>query len=116
MTNQSLFTFEQAIVDAELAAAHAKVQAKLAAQAQRAILKRQAEIDKNTRRFRRVRKHEANTPNEYAQCGINWYCRSPLDRALGRYQKDCRTCGQLLIYTSDPAAKPQECVGRKSLT
>jgi hypothetical protein len=34
-------------VDAELTAAYDKLQAKLAAKAQRAILKRQAELDKN---------------------------------------------------------------------
>ena len=38
-TGQSLFIFEQMVVDAEQAAVHAKLQAKLAAKAQRAVLK-----------------------------------------------------------------------------
>ena len=114
-TGQSLFAFEQAVVDTEQAAVRARLQAKLAAKAQRAILKRQAEIDKNRRRFKREQKRKDKTPDEYAQCGIRWYCRSPLDRALGRYQKHCLACGQLLIYSSDPAAKPQECADRKQV-
>jgi len=67
---QSLFAFEQAVVDAARASAHAKLQANLAAKAQRAILKRQAELDKANRRFKRDEKRKGKTPNEYAQCGI----------------------------------------------
>lgn len=111
--DQSLFTFEQAVVDAKQAADYAKVQAKLAAQAQRAILKRQAEIDKNYRRFKREQKRKDKTPDEHAQCGLRWYFRSPHNVALGNYWKHCHDCGQLLIYTSDRNAKPQVCAGRK---
>lgn len=113
MSGQSLFTFEQAVVNTELAAVHAKLQAKLAAQAQRAILKRQAELDKNRRRFKREQKRKEKTPDEYAQCGIRWYCRSPKNVAIGNYWQHCHDCGQRLIYTSDPNAKPQVCAGRK---
>jgi hypothetical protein len=31
----------------------------------------------------------------------------------GTYWHNCHTCGQPLIYTSDPDAKPQECKGRR---
>jgi hypothetical protein len=110
---QSLFAFEQAAVDAAQASAHAKLQAKLSAKAQRAILKRQAELDKANRRFKRDEKRKGKTPDEYAQCGIRWYCRSPHNVALGNYWTNCHACGQLLIYTSDPNAKPQVCAGRK---
>jgi hypothetical protein len=111
--DQSLFTFEQETVDAVRAVAYAKLQTKLAAKAQRAILKRQAELDKASRRFKREQKRKEKTPDEHAQCGIRWYCRSPQNLALGNYWKHCHACGQLLIYTSDPDAKPQVCAGRK---
>ena len=113
-SGQSLFNFEQAIVDAGVAAAVARQQAKLAAEAQRAILKRQAEIDKSYRRFKRTEKRKERTPDEHAQCGIRHYSRSPRNVALGNYWKHCHDCGQLLIYTSDPNAKPQICAGRKA--
>jgi len=110
---QSLLSFEQATVDAELAAANAKLQAKLAAKAQRAILKRQEELDKMTHRVMRDHARKQRTPDEHAQCGIRWYCRSPRDRERGCYWTHCHACGQALIYTSDPNAKPQVCAGRK---
>lgn len=110
---QSLFAFEQTVADAKDAAAQAKLQAKLAAQAQRAILKRQAELDKIGRRVMRECKRRERTPDEYARCGIRWYCRSPRDRAIGCYWMHCHTCGQALIYTSDPNAPPQVCAGRR---
>jgi hypothetical protein len=111
--NQTLLPFEQAAVDAELAAATAKLQAKLATKAQRAILKRQAELEKLSRRIAREQAAKDRTPDEHAQCGIRWYCRSPRDRARGSYWTHCHACGQPLIYTSDPDAKPQICAGRK---
>src|SRR5580704_3791349 len=89
------------------AAAYDKLQAKLAAKAQRAILKQQAELDKSRRRFKREQKRKERTPDEHAQCGIRYYCRSPLNVALGNYWKHCHDCGQLLVYTSDPNAKAQ---------
>lgn len=112
-TGQALFAFEQTIVNAEAAAAYAKLQAQLAAEAQLVILKRQAEIEKSYRRFKRTQKRKERTSDEYAQCGIRHYFRSPLNVALGNYWKHCHDCGQLLVYTSDPNAKPQVCAGRK---
>ena len=111
--NQSLLFFEQAQVDAELIAANAKLQAKLAARAQRAIQKRQAELDKMSRRLSRQMAQRERTPDEHAQCGIRWYCRSARDRARGNYWTHCHACGQALVYTSDPNATPQECKGRR---
>ena len=108
---QSFLGFEQSTQDAELAAANASLQAKLAAQAQRAIRKRQAEMDKNTRRWKREEKARAKNDTLTAQCGINWYSRR---RDAGIFWTHCRTCGQELIYTDDPNAKPQVCAGRKS--
>jgi hypothetical protein len=111
--NQSLLSFEQATVDAEQLASAARTNAKLAAKAQRAILKRQAELDKMSRRFARDTARKQRTPDEHAQCGIRWYCRSPRDRERGCYWTHCHACGQALIYTADPNAKPQECAGRR---
>ena len=112
MTNaQSFLGFEQAAQDAELVAAAAKLQAKLAQQVQRKIRKRQEEMDKNTRRWKREEKARAKNDTLTAQCGINWYNRR---RDAGIFWTHCRTCGQELIYTDDPNAKPQVCQGRKS--
>jgi hypothetical protein len=108
---QAFFGFEQSQQDAELATSAAKLQAKLAAQAQRAIRKRQEEIDKNTRRWKREEKARAKNDILIAQCGINWYSRR---RDAGIFWTHCRTCGQELIYTDDRDAKPQVCKGRKS--
>jgi hypothetical protein len=65
-----------------------------------------------SRRLAREAARRERTPDEHAQCGIHWYCRSPRDRARGTYWTHCRACGQVLIYTSDPNAKPQKCKGR----
>ena len=107
---QSFLGFEQHTLDAELAAAAAKLQAKLAEQAQRAILKRQQELDKNTRRWKREEATRKRNDTLTAQCGINWYSRR---RDAGIFWTHCRTCGATLIYTDDPTAKPQPCAGRK---
>ena len=107
---QSFLGFEQVTQDAELAAAAAKLHTKLAAQAQRAIRKRQEQMDKNTRRWKREEKARAKNDTLTAQCGINWYNRR---RDAGIYWTHCRTCGRELIYTDDPNAKPQACAGRK---
>ena len=110
MTSQSFLGFEQATQDAELAAANARLQAKLAAQAQRAIRKRQEEMDKNTRRWKREEATRKRNDILVAQCGINWYSRR---RDAGIYWTHCKTCGQWLHYTDDKNAKPQVCAGRK---
>lgn len=84
--NQSFLAFEQTTVDAEraaanaqreadLAAADARLQAKLAAQAQRAIRKRQEELEKNSRRWKREEAYRKKNDTLTAQCGINWYSR-----------------------------------------
>lgn len=109
-TAQSFLGFEQQTRDAELAAANAKLQAKLAEQAQRAIRKRQEEIDKNTRRWKRAEATRKRNDHLVAQCGINWYSRR---RDAGIYWTHCKSCGQLLHYTDDKHAKPQICAGRK---
>jgi len=107
---QSFLGFEQQTRDAELAAAAAKLQAKLAEQAQRAIRKRQEEIAKNTRRWKRQEATRKRNDILVAQCGINWYSRR---RDVGIYWTHCKTCGQLLHYTDDKNATPQVCAGRK---
>jgi hypothetical protein len=107
---QSFFGFEQERIDAALAAANAKLQAKLAEKAQRAIRKRQEEIDKNYRRWKRAEATRKRNDTLIAQCGINWYSRR---RDAGIYWTHCRTCGQELIYTDDRNAKPKVCQGPK---
>jgi len=114
---QSFLGFEQATRDAELAveelaraARTAKLQAKLAEQAQRAIRKRQEEMAKNTRRWKREEASRKKNDTLTAQCGINWYSRR---RDAGIYCTHCKTCGQFLIYTADKNAKPQVCAGRE---
>ncbi len=109
-TAQSFLTFEQQTRDAELTAANAKLQAKLAEQAQRAIRKRQEEMAKNNRRWKREEASRKRNDILVAQCGINWYSRR---RDAGIYWTHCKTCGQLLHYTDDKTAKPQVCAGRK---
>ena len=74
-----------------------------------AILKRQAELDKLHRRVVREHERKQKQPREHAQCGIRWYSRSPRDIERGNYWKHCHACGQFLIYTADPNAKPQQC-------
>lgn len=113
LERQMLFRFEQVVEDAKLAVEIAKLQAKLVARAKRLQEKRQAELDKVGRRVMRVHRQKQKEADEYAQCGINWYSRSPATRASGAHMKHCHVCGQLLIYSSDPHAKPQECAGRK---
>jgi hypothetical protein len=104
--NQTLLPFEQSIVDAAQAAKDADAKAK-------ADAKRQVELDKMSRRLARQWAYKQRTPDEHAQCGIHWYCRSPRDRDRGCYWTHCHACGQALVYTADPNAKPQVCPGRK---
>ena len=75
----------------------------------RGISKRQAELDKLHRRVVCEHERKQMQPHEQAQCGIRWYSRSPRDVEHGNYWKRCHACGQLLIYTADPNAKPQVC-------
>ena len=121
---QSLLSFEQATVDAEnLARAartaaerherEAKQAAKILAAIQREKRKAEEEAAKSWRRFQRDIARRERTPDEHAQCGIRWYCRSQRDRDRGCYWTHCHACGQRLIYTSDPNATPQVCAGHK---
>ena len=113
MTPQTLFDFEQAQVDAEQAALQARLDAKNAAKAERENRKHQEELDKSHRRMQRDMARRYREPDEHAQCGIRWYCRSPRDRDRGCFWTHCHACGQALIYTTDRNAKPQECKGKK---
>jgi hypothetical protein len=97
--NQTLLQFEQERVDAELATAAAKLQAKLAAKEKEAS-------EKLSRRLAREAAYRKKHPPGHAQCGINWY-------PAGSGWTHCHRCGQALIYTTDPNAKPQVCTGRR---
>lgn len=98
---QFLMPFEQAIVDGEQAAIEAKHAAKA-----RADAKQKEESEKLSRRLAREAAYRRKHPPAYAQCGINWY-------PAGSGWTHCHKCGQLLIYTTDPNAKPQVCAGRR---
>jgi hypothetical protein len=97
--SQFLLQFEQERVDAELATAAAKLQAKLAAKEKEAS-------EKLSRRLAREAAYRKKHPPGHAQCGINWY-------PAGSGWTHCHRCGQALIYTTDPNAKPQVCTGRR---
>ena len=97
--NQTLLTFEQAIVDAAQAAKDAAVKAK-------ADAKRKEESEKLSRRLAREDAYRRKHPPGHAQCGINWY-------PAGSGWTHCHKCGQALIYTTDRDAKPQVCAGRR---
>ncbi len=117
--SQTLLSFEQATVDAERAAIAAEQAAKVAARTAMAEAReakrraKQAKTDEWRRKLTAAR--ISRTPDEHAQCGINWYCRSPRDRDRGCYWTHCHKCGQPLIYTSDRNAKPQICAGRRTI-
>jgi hypothetical protein len=124
MNAQTFLSFEQERVDAEEAQRKAAIAARDAAKAERrqqweahkaqvAIRKAQEEREKSYRRSLRDAERRDKQPNEHAQCGIRWYCRSNRDVYKGSYWHHCHACGQELIYTSDQNAKPQECAGRK---
>ena len=121
MSGQTLMTFEAetaaieaAKCEAQRAAEQHEREAKQAAKILAALArqKRQAEEEmaKNSRRWKREEATRKRNDTLTAQCGINWYSRR---RDAGIYWTHCKTCGQLLIYTDDHDAKPQECKGRK---
>jgi hypothetical protein len=121
---QSLFAFEQVVVEADAAKCEAQRAAEQhereAKQAARALvkaarekIKAEEEMGKSQRRREREHKAKQKATAEIAQCGINWYSRSLAEIARGTYWTHCKTCGQQLIYTADRNAKPQECKGRK---
>ncbi len=97
--DQTLLSFEQALVDAKQAAKDAAAQAK-------ADAKRKEESEKLSRRLAREAAYRAKHPPGFAQCGINWY-------PAGSGWTHCHKCGQPLVYTTDRNAKPQECKPRR---
>jgi hypothetical protein len=97
--NQTLLSFEQARVDADLAAKAAAAKAK-------ADAKEKEASEKLSRRLAREAAYRKKHPPGHAECGINWY-------PAGSGWTHCHRCGQALIYTTDPNAKPQVCAGRK---
>jgi hypothetical protein len=124
MTQQTLMPFEAVVVATEAAKCEAqraaeqhereaKQAARILAKIQREKRQAEEEIAKNHRRFQRASAHKYRSPDEHAQCGIRWYCRSPRDRDTGTYWKNCHACGQPLIYTADRDAKPQTCAASR---
>jgi len=105
--NQTLLSFEQQTLDAEQALIDAKRAAKEAAAAARAAAKQKEEMEKSTRRLMREAAYRRKHPPGFAQCGINWY-------PAGSGWTHCHKCGQALVYTTDPNAKPQVCAGRRT--
>ena len=107
---QSFLSFEQAQVDAEHAAAEmaraARTAAKAAAAQARADRIAKEESEKLSRRLAREAAYRRKHPPGHAQCGIRWY-------PAGSGWTHCHACGQALVYTTDPNAKPQECKGRR---
>jgi hypothetical protein len=97
--NQTLLPFEQDRVEAELAAKAADAKAK-------ADAKEKEASEKLSRRLAREAAYRKKHPPGHAQCGINWY-------PAGSGWTHCHRCGQALIFTTDPNAKPQVCAGRK---
>ncbi len=96
---QTLFQFEQDILDAAQAAKDAAAKAKAEA-------RQKEESEKLSRRLAREAAYRARHPPGHAQCGINWY-------PAGSGWTHCHRCGQALIYTTDPNAQPQVCAGRR---
>ena len=106
--SQTLLFFEPQAAEQELARAArtAKRAAKEATAKARAEAKDKEEREKSTRRLMRAAEYRRKHPPGHAQCGINWY-------PAGSGWTHCHKCGQALIYTTDPNAKPQECKSRR---
>ncbi len=108
--NQTFLLFEQQARDAAQeivrAALTANLAAKAAAAKARADAKAKEESAKLSRRLAREEAYRRKHPPGYAQCGIRWY-------PAGSGWTHCHDCGQPLIYTTDPNAKPQECKPRR---
>jgi hypothetical protein len=104
--SQTFLFFEQQTRDTEQALADAKQAAKEAAAKARAEAKEKEEREKSIRRLMRADAYRRKHPPGHAQCGINWY-------PAGSGWTHCHKCGQALIYTTDPDAKPQVCAGRR---
>ena len=104
--SQTFLFFEQQARDAEQAALARRSEAKAAALNARAEAKRKEESEKLSRRLAREAAYRRKHPPGFAQCGINWY-------PAGSGWTHCHKCGQALIYTTGPDAKPQVCAGRR---
>ena len=104
--SQTFLFFEQQTRAAEQAALAAKRAAKEAAAKARAEAKEKEEREKSMRRLMRADAYRRKHPPGHAQCGINWY-------PAGSGWTHCHKCGQALIYTTDPNAKPQVCAGHR---
>ena len=120
MTTQDLMFFEAEAEAAEAAkceaqraaeeqARAARTAAKVLLQAARDKIKAEKQAKTEDWRRKTSQARQYKTPDEHAMCGIRWYCRSQKDRDTGCYWHNCHKCGQPLIYTSDPHAKPQVC-------
>ncbi len=118
--NQDLMFFEAEAIAAEAAKCdaqraaeqherEAKAAAKVLLQAARDKIKAEKQAKTEDWRRKTSQARTYRTPDEHAMCGIRWYCRSQKDRDTGCYWHNCHKCGQPLIYTSDPHAKPQVC-------
>jgi hypothetical protein len=88
---QTLLTFEQARLDAEQAAKESAAKA-------RAEAKRQEELDKLGRRVARDYARRQKISDQVALCGLYYYTRSPHNRAVGNYWRNCVRCGKPLQY------------------
>ncbi len=110
--NQTFLFFEQQARDAEQEMVRAALTAKLAAKAAAAVARAartaKEESEKLSRRLAREAAYRRKHPPGHAQCGIRWY-------PAGSGWTHCHACGQPLIYTTDPNAKPQVCAGRRPI-
>ena len=104
--NQTVLFFEQQILDAEQAAIAAQLAAKEAAKQAKEAAKAKEQSEKDARRRAREDAYRRKHPPGHAQCGIRWY-------PAGSGWTHCHKCGQALVYTTDPDAKPQECKPRR---
>ena len=102
--SQTFLFFEQQAQDTEQALIEAKRATKEAAAKARAEAKRKEQSEKLSCRLAREAAYRRKHPPGHAQCGINWY-------PAGSGWTHCHKCGQALIYTTDPTAKPQVCAG-----
>ena len=88
---QTLLSFEQAARDAEQAAKDSAAKTKAEAT-------RKEELDKLGRRVVREYARRQKIPDQVALCGLYYYTRSPHNRALGNFWRNCIRCGKPLKY------------------
>jgi hypothetical protein len=63
-----------------------------------ALLKRQVELEKASRRLNMDAIARSKRHDSYALCGINYYSVSPHERDRGTYWRTCAHCGKPLQY------------------